>query len=109
MRFLLLAVFSLIMLTRVEAESKFDFISTPGKLPKDVRPIEYAIRIVPNLEKLTLTGSETIKLQVNKPVSKLVFNALEMEISAAHAGRTGATGKSHRGRCKRANRHPDFA
>ncbi|MGI8889667.1 MAG: M1 family metallopeptidase [Chthoniobacterales bacterium] len=83
MRFLLLAVFSLIMLTRVEAESKFDFAATPGKLPKEVRPTEYAIRIVPNLEKLTLTGSETIKLQVDKSVSKLVFNALEMEISAA--------------------------
>lgn len=73
----------LIALAGVRAESKFDFASTPGKLPKEVRPTEYSIRIVPDLEKLTFTGSETVKVHVEKPVTKLVLNALEMEIAAA--------------------------
>jgi aminopeptidase N len=84
MRFLLLAVFSLLALSfRVSAEEKFDFATTPGKLPKEVLPLEYAIRIAPDLEKLTFIGSETVKLKVEKPVTKIVLNALAMEIASA--------------------------
>ena len=79
----LLAAFLLLVLPSVNAESKFDFATTPGKLPKEVRPSEYAIRIEPNLDKLRFTGSETVQLQVDKPVTKLVLNALEMEIASA--------------------------
>ncbi len=82
MRFLVLAV-SLCLLARVHAESKFEFATTPGKLPKEVRPLEYAIRIVPDLDKLTFSGTETVKLKVDQPVSKVVCNALEMAISSA--------------------------
>ena len=58
MRFLVLTIFSLLALPfRVNAEEKFDFAITPGKLPKDVLPLEYAIRITPDLEKLTFIGS----------------------------------------------------
>ncbi|MBA2435790.1 MAG: M1 family metallopeptidase, partial [Chthoniobacterales bacterium] len=83
MRLLGYAFVFLIALTGVRAESKFDFASTPGKLPKEVRPTEYSIRIVPDLEKLTFTGSETIRITVEKPVRKLVLNALELEIASA--------------------------
>ena len=67
----------------MRAEEKFDFAKTPGKLPKEVVPIEYAIRIAPNLEKLTFTGSETVQLEAKEPVKKLVLNALEIEIASA--------------------------
>ena len=67
----------------MNAESRFDFATTPGKLPKNVRPIEYSIRITPDLPKLTFTGSETIRLHAEKPVTKLVLNALKMEIASA--------------------------
>jgi aminopeptidase N len=84
MRFLGLIIFSLLTLSfRVNAEEKFDFATTSGKLPKEVLPLEYAIRIVPDLEKLTFSGSETIKLKVETPVTKIVLNALEMEIASA--------------------------
>ena len=83
MRYLVAAVFCLLLLSTVRAENKFDFATTPGKLPKEVVPAEYAIRIVPDLAKLTFTGSETVKLNVQQPVSRLVLNALEMQISAA--------------------------
>ena len=83
MRYAVSAFLFFLLLTRVHAESKFDFATTPGKLPKDVLPVEYAIRIAPDLARLTFTGSETVKLNVQKPVTKLVLNALEMEIAAA--------------------------
>jgi len=83
MRFYVLAAFSLLVLSRANAESKFDFATTPGKLPKDILPLEYAIRIEPDLVRLTFSGSETVKLKVEKPVTKIVLNALEMEIASA--------------------------
>ncbi|MBA3650421.1 MAG: M1 family peptidase, partial [Chthoniobacterales bacterium] len=52
-------------------------------MPKEVRPTEYAIRVTPDLEKLTFTGSETVKFKAEKPVSKIVLNALELEIASA--------------------------
>jgi len=40
-------------------EKPFNFNETPGKLPKEVVPTEYAIRIVPNLDNFTFAGSES--------------------------------------------------
>ena len=65
------------------AENPFSFKDTPGKLPKEVVPTDYSIRIVPNIEKLTFSGTETVRLSVRKPVRQLVLNTLELEISAA--------------------------
>ncbi len=83
MRYLLIVALSLLVLSRMSAENKFDFASTPGKLPKEVVPEQYAIRIAPDIEKLAFTGSETVQLDVRKPVTRLVLNALEMEIASA--------------------------
>ena len=60
----------------MKAEEPFDFATTPGKLPKQVVPTDYEIRIVPNIEKLTFTGMETVKLSVRAAVRKLVLNAI---------------------------------
>jgi len=76
------------------AEKPFSFKDTPGKLPKEVVPTDYSIRIVPNIDKsasrtdssrgeLTFTGTETVKLNVRSPVNQLVLNALELEITEA--------------------------
>ena len=70
-------------LANLTAEKPFDFATTPGKLPKQVVPTEYSIRIVPNIDKLTFAGSETVKLNVRSPVRQLVLNVLEMEIASA--------------------------
>jgi aminopeptidase N len=74
---------SLTLATTLNAENPFDFNSTPGKLPKQVVPEEYAIRIAPDLGKFTFAGSETIKLKVREPVNELVLNALELAITSA--------------------------
>jgi aminopeptidase N len=65
------------------SEKPFDFGSTPGKLPKEVVPNEYQVRIVPNIEAHTFTGSAIIKVNANAPVHQLVLNALELEIRNA--------------------------
>ncbi|MEO7165818.1 MAG: M1 family metallopeptidase [Spartobacteria bacterium] len=83
MRFLSLVGFSLLLLSPLRAETKFDFQTTPGKLPKEVVPLEYAIRIAPDLDKLTFSGSETVKLKVEKPVTKIVLNAFEIAVASA--------------------------
>jgi aminopeptidase N len=67
----------------MHAEKPFEFPRTPGKLPKEVVPIEYSVRFVPNIDKFTFTGSETVELSVHKPVRQLILNALELKITGA--------------------------
>jgi aminopeptidase N len=85
MRVPLLAFLVLFLIGSLNAavEKPFNFNETPGKLPKEVVPTEYAIRIVPNLDNFTFAGSETVKLNVRSPVHRLVLNALELKIEAA--------------------------
>src|SRR5215469_12870168 len=85
MRVQLLALVVLLLMRSLvgAVEKPFNFSETPGKLPKEVFPTEYAIRIVPNLDKLTFAGSETVKVNVRRPVHQLVLNALELKIEAA--------------------------
>src|SRR4051794_30384436 len=85
MRVPLLAFMVLFLLKSLVAavEKPFNFNETPGKLPKEVVPTEYAIRIVPNLDNFTFVGSETVKLNVRSPVHQLVLNGLELKIEAA--------------------------
>ncbi|HWX18604.1 MAG TPA: M1 family metallopeptidase [Candidatus Binatia bacterium] len=65
------------------AESPFKFESTPGKLPKDVVPRHYAIRLQPDLEKFVTTGKVDINIDVLKPAREIVLNALDLEITKA--------------------------
>ena len=85
MRVSVLSLLVLFLVTSlVEAvEKPFNFDETPGKLPKEVVPTEYAIRIVPNLDNFTFAGRESVKLTVRKPVRQLVLNELELKIEAA--------------------------
>jgi aminopeptidase N len=64
-------------------EKPFNFCETPGKLPKQVVPTDYSIRIVPNIDNFTFAGSESVKLNVRSPVHQLVLNALELKVEAA--------------------------
>src|SRR3954468_22932926 len=74
---------SLILCATMNAENPFQFEGTPGKLPKQVVPSEYAIRIAPNIDKLTFAGTETVKVDVRDPVRELVLNAVEIDIASA--------------------------
>src|SRR5579863_9135699 len=65
------------------AELPFAFEATPGKLPKTVVPRRYEIRLQPSLGTFTTRGSEVVTLEVLKPVSEIVLNGLDMEVSNA--------------------------
>ena len=78
-----LAVCLFITCADVTAEKPFSFENNPGKLSKQVVPLEYAVRIVPEVDKRTFTGTETIKFNVRAPVRQLVLNALELDVTDA--------------------------
>jgi aminopeptidase N len=73
----------LALLTTMDAENPYGFANTPGKLPKQVVPLEYSIRIVPDVAKFTFTGSETVKIKATAPIRELVLNSLELDIAKA--------------------------
>src|ERR1700719_3322221 len=74
---------SIIFSTSMSAEKPFDFKTTPGKLPKEVVPNDYSIRIVPNIDERTFDGSETIKLDVRSAVREFILNAADIAITGA--------------------------
>ena len=78
----LVAEFS-IMSSALASEKPFSFKETPGKLPKEVLPTDYSVRIIPDIDKLTFAGTETVKLNVRSHVRQLVLNKLELKIEAA--------------------------
>ncbi len=58
------------------AEAPFQFDRAPGRLPKTIVPLEYRIAITPDVAARTLSGYETIVLDVRKTSSAIVFNSL---------------------------------
>src|SRR6476646_10450093 len=77
------ALLSIAFPATMSSEKPFSFKDTPGKLPKEVVPTDYSVRIIPDIDKLTFAGTETVKLDVRSRVRQLVLNALELKIEAA--------------------------
>jgi aminopeptidase N len=69
-----LVAMSAASVTSAWAEAPFNFDQTPGKLPKTVVPDAYRIDIVPDLQKLTLTGKETIDVRFSQPEDTVTLN-----------------------------------
>jgi hypothetical protein len=65
------------------AEPGYSFDTTPGKLPKAVIPLHYAIELTPDLTSLGLAGVEIVDVEVREPTARLVLNAVEMTLAAA--------------------------
>jgi aminopeptidase N len=65
------------------AEAPYKFAATPGKLPKDVVPLQYAAHLIPNLADNTFLGSETVEIDVLSATSKIMLNVVNIEIDAA--------------------------
>jgi len=80
MRYRLLLAVSLFGLT---AEAPFDFDHTPGKLPKTVTPETYRIDIVPDLQALTLAGTETIDVTFRQATNTVVLNQADLTLRSA--------------------------
>ncbi len=84
--FFLTAFAVLLAMPRARAEEPFAFDKTPGQLPKSVVPVEYAIRITPDIAGASFSGEERITIEVLKPVREIVLNSLGLEITLAELG-----------------------
>jgi aminopeptidase N len=65
------------------AEAPYSFDKTPGKLPKDVIPVEYVAHLAPDLDTNTFRGTETVEIDVLKPTSTIMLNAAALDIDSA--------------------------
>ena len=71
------------------AEAPFAFDRTPGKLPKNVVPVEYTLHLVPDLAGLSFKGDVNIAIDVRKPTHHIVLNARNLRIESAGLRRAG--------------------
>jgi uncharacterized protein (TIGR02118 family) len=81
-RFTLLAATAMLA-TNAYAEAPFDFGRTPGRLPKNVTPSAYRIDLVPDLDKLQLTGHETVDIDVRQATSTVTLNQVGLTLTRA--------------------------
>src|SRR5271157_4816072 len=59
------------------------------RLPKNVTPKRYDIRLTPDLQAFTFQGEVDIAVVVNQATDDVVLNALELEIDKVTAHRAG--------------------
>ncbi len=81
--FVAAAVLSGLAGSPARAEPVFSFATTPGTLPKTVIPVQYAIDLTPDLDKLAFSGSELVDIEVTEPTTRLMLNAVDLTIEAA--------------------------
>ncbi|GFN99973.1 puromycin-sensitive aminopeptidase [Plakobranchus ocellatus] len=54
------------------------------RLPTDVVPLLYEVKLQPDLQKLTFRGWETISVKVKTATNKIVLNAFDIIVESAH-------------------------
>ncbi|WGS00666.1 M1 family metallopeptidase [Bradyrhizobium sp. ISRA443] len=64
------------MAAGARAEQTFSFDSTPGRLPKVVVPVNYAIELTPDFASLALPGVETVDIEVREPTAQVTLNTI---------------------------------
>ena len=73
----------LLIVSAAQADAPFSLETAPGKLPKTVVPIHYAIDLQPNLTALSAKGSAIIDIEVREPTDRLVLNAVDLTFTRA--------------------------
>jgi aminopeptidase N len=71
-----LAAFVLALTAPAFADAPFSFDAAFGRLPKNVRPIDYTIAITPAASNHTILGTESILLEVRSSTPTIQFNTL---------------------------------
>jgi aminopeptidase N len=64
---------------QVARQAPFSFDSAPGHLPKNVVPVDYTVAIVPDADKRTLRGKESVRLLFREASATIQFNAIDMQ------------------------------
>ena len=62
------------------AEAPFSFDRAPGRLPKDVVPIDYDIAVTPDAATKTFRGTESVSLKFRSATGRIVFNTLDLTL-----------------------------
>jgi aminopeptidase N len=71
---------ALLLPLAARAGESFDFDKAPGRLPKNVVPVDYTIAVVPDIEAKRFTGTETVTLKFREATDKVVFNTLNLTL-----------------------------
>ncbi len=66
-----------------QAEAPYAFATTPGKLPKDVIPLQYSAHLMPDVAGNSFRGTQTVEIEVLAPTATIMLNADNLEIDAA--------------------------
>jgi aminopeptidase N len=74
------------------AEAPFSFDGAPGRLPKNVVPISYTVVLVPDIDQLTLAGTESVTLQFRSASATIVLNSLNETLSDVRLDRQPVAG-----------------
>jgi aminopeptidase N len=77
-----IVVLALSMSGSAAAEPGFSFDTTPGKLPKTIVPVHYVIELTPDLQSLSLAGTEVVDIEVREAGARLVLNAVNTTFGA---------------------------
>jgi aminopeptidase N len=78
---LALAFPSVPVLARDAAPAVFNFATAPGRLPKNVVPLEYSIALTPDAAARKLAGQESILLDFKEATATIQFNSLNQKLS----------------------------
>jgi aminopeptidase N len=73
---------SLLLMPPAWGATSFSFDAAPGRLPKNVVPVDYTIDITPDVKNLTLTGSESVTLLFRSATASVIFNSLNETLHA---------------------------
>jgi aminopeptidase N len=65
------------------AAAGYSFDTVPGKLPKTIIPVHYAIELTPDPKLLTIAGTEVVDIEVREATPRLTLNAVDMVLGAA--------------------------
>src|SRR5690348_13779986 len=85
-RCLLLGFVAILLQHGAGAEPRFSFAATPGKLPKDVVPKHYVLRIEPHAGNERFAGRAEIEIEVARPVDSITVNASGLEFGSVRLG-----------------------
>ncbi len=72
----LCALFVLLPALPALATEPFSFDSAPGRLPKDVVPLDYTVAIQPDILAMAFDGTESVTLQLRTATATMTFNSL---------------------------------
>ena len=88
----------------VAAEPAVPFGSLPGNLPKTVVPTHYAIELEPDLDKMTIAGTQLVDIEVREPTALIVLNANNLTLNRAAIDKSQ---RQHHARHRRPDRNLD--